>query len=299
MSLENDYFRMQSIIKFSENNSQQKSFLNVACVRWYINQINENIKPKIEVNDLKYFNKTNPKNVFDIDQFLKYESEINPNERMQIPKVKITKLQRERTRELYSGVNYKKDLQTLLNLYAIVGNNNTQLSMPPIFDGIEMFGSPLNTHNIYCSPFHIEKLFGSLGSFFDFEPTKEQINSGVVFLCNPPFDEIIMSKMADKIINLVKIHNNTINFLITLPVWDPETQIKLNIKNYNTPFECLNKIRKSKIIKQHKILDRKIFKYYDYYNNKYSPVCYSHLITIGETIQPIDYFTKKWVNSVN
>lgn len=298
MSLESDYYRMQMIIGFSNGNPQQTAFLTTACVRWYINQIKNPIKPKIDKSDLIYFNKNNRNNRFDIAEMIQRESMIDQEARMKIIPVKITKSQRERTRKMYSGTNYKKDLSTLLKLYAIVGNNNTQLSVPPIFEGVELFGSPLNTHNkLYCSPFEIEKQFGSLGSFFEFEPDIEHITSGKIMLCNPPFDEIVMENMANKLIKLAKKYPQ-MGILITIPVWDPETQKKLNIKNYNKPFICLKKLIDSGLITQHETLDRFTYKYFDYYNNKFSPVCFTHLITMGQT-PPIEEFMQKWRDSIN
>lgn len=297
MSLEKDFYRMQTIIGFA-NNEPQRMFLTTSCVRWYVNQAKDEIKPRIVARDLNYFNMTNPKFKFNITELVQNESMIDPTKRMKITRVKITKEQRDRTRAIYSGDNYNQDISYLMKLYAIVGNNNTQLSVPTIFDGIELFGSPLNTHNPdYCSPFEIEKKFGSLGSFFDFEPSEKHITYGTLMLCNPPFDETIMSKMADKIISLVKKYPS-MGVLITIPVWDPETQKKLKLKNYGKPFVCLTKLKSSGLITGHEVLDKNGYKYYDYYNHKYSPVCYTHLITMGKT-QPVEYYKQRWFDAVN
>ena len=89
----------------------------------------------------------------------------------------------------------------------------------------ELFGSAINVlSNNYCSLFYdIERYFGSSGDFFDIE-----LISGI-YWCNPPYIDSLMTKTANKIINLIKTNKN-IAFILTIPVWDKYTQ-DLNIDN--------------------------------------------------------------------
>jgi hypothetical protein len=97
----------------------------------------------------------------------------------------------------------------------------------------ELFGSAINVlSNHYCSLFYdIEKYFGSKGDFFNIE-----INQGI-FWCNPPYDDSLMTNAALKLISIMT-NNKNVAFIITIPIWDKYTQLKINTlvnvtKNFN------------------------------------------------------------------
>uniref|UniRef100_A0A6C0EFB0 PCIF1 WW domain-containing protein n=1 Tax=viral metagenome TaxID=1070528 RepID=A0A6C0EFB0_9ZZZZ len=97
----------------------------------------------------------------------------------------------------------------------------------------ELFGSAINVlSNHYCSLFYdIEKYFGSKGDFFNIE-----INQGI-FWCNPPYDVSLMTNAALKLISIMT-NNKNVAFIITIPIWDKYTQLKINTlvnvtKNFN------------------------------------------------------------------
>jgi len=83
----------------------------------------------------------------------------------------------------------------------------------------ELYGSGINVlSDHYCSLFYdIEKYFGSKGNFFDIE-----LKSGI-YWCNPPYIDGLMTKTAYKLINIMNKTDN-IAFIITIPIWDLETQ---------------------------------------------------------------------------
>jgi hypothetical protein len=103
-------------------------------------------------------------------------------------------------KEIFSGQpkDYPEYKSLLLSAYEFMGNLNNHLSIPPnVFKKYnihELFGSPLNTSNPYCSPFKIEvDYFSSGGSFFDYK-----IKPGIS-VANPPFDEILAEKMVKRL----------------------------------------------------------------------------------------------------
>ena len=64
---------------------------------------------------------------------------------------------------------------------------------------IECFASPLNCYYPrFCSAFaDVDAPFGSLGSFFDFSPTRG------TFEANPPFEPAIVTSMLDRMSQLL------------------------------------------------------------------------------------------------
>lgn len=85
----------------------------------------------------------------------------------------------------------------------------------------EMFASPFNCYfSTFCSAFlDTDVYFGSLGSFFDFEP------AGGSFECNPPFTEECIERMADRIDILLEANQqHPLSFIVFIPEWiDPPT----------------------------------------------------------------------------
>jgi hypothetical protein len=138
----------------------------------------------------------------------------------------------------------------------------------------ELFGSILNVNcstrcNLYCSMFYdIEKYFGSYGSFEYLQPIKGN------FSINPPFDEIIIEKMMDKIIKLLDISKqNELRFFIWIPVWDKKgltyvnnkcnSKYKYDISRYGT-YNGFEKMKNSEYIKYQKIICMYKMAYFNY-----------------------------------
>lgn len=81
---------------------------------------------------------------------------------------------------------------------------------------IECFASPLNCHyDRFCSAFGaLEAKFGSLGSFFDFDPQEGS------FEANPPFVPEVMDAMLERIEMLLGDDSRgPLSFLVVVPAW--------------------------------------------------------------------------------
>lgn len=126
-----------------------------------------------------------------------------------------------------------------INLYENIGN---------IFDiSFEMFASPLNFNmNMFCSIFlDTDKVFGSVGSFYNLTVDKilNQNIRGVFF--NPPYLPILMNYTTKICIQfLEKMEKENIDFTIVsfLPNWADADYIKLFLKsNYLVSSRVVNK----------------------------------------------------------
>ena len=153
--------------------------------------------------------------------------------------------------------NYDKpkmfDIVKMLLRYSIFDNSNQQWSIGDdlynhvsnIFDiSFEMFASPLNFNmNRYCSIFYdTDKIFGSIGNFYDLNVDtilNKNING---FIYNPPYLPILMSETVNICIDLMNqlenIHKYEITIVAFLPNWQDAEYINklLNCKyviNYN------------------------------------------------------------------
>lgn len=222
-------------------------------------------------------------------------------------KIHISSVQYNRLWKLYNA-NYEKIEQPndifienayfIAAKYNLLGGINNSLSVPDILDAtvfnkyfninlrdkvakhrldyVELFGSPLNTRtDKYCSPFIDEhELFGSMGSFFNYELVPG------VYMANPPFDNNLMLKMAERLIDQLDNATDDIFIIVTLPVWDPETQEKIKVKNYKTPFPAFDVLSKSKYLQAREVLTRD-YKYYNYFTDSYSHVTPSHLLLLS------------------
>jgi hypothetical protein len=137
------------------------------------------------------------------------------------------------------NVNYNIYIFCLVFRYSYIDSGNQQLAIDSRIKDLfkvygvdfELFGSGINVvSNNYCSLFYdIEKYFGSKGNFYDIN-----IYQGI-YWCNPPYDDRIMTKTANKLINIMLTEKN-IAFIITIPIWDNKTKaISFNdiIKDYN------------------------------------------------------------------
>ncbi len=309
---------MESLYKYKRDlinlgTSQiQKKILENSFARWYINCEKIYVFPIKNIvlqHDLNYANKYNAAK-FNIDYvmeksehifeaFLKhlnstfniqtdYAHKILFSSTEQTIHKSITKKQLNRLKKIYKGPNsvFQQMVHNLLSLYNFLGINNLQLAIPPLFKGVELFGSPLNTHNDeYCSLFEIEKQFGSLGSFW-----KYKFHRNGVYLCNPPFDETLINRMAKKIICDINSTKYKVLVIITIPVWDSHSQKECKVKNFNLELEGLKNLLNSAFVKESHILDKNKFPYWDHFTEKCISVCWTHLIILSNLN---DIFYKK------
>ncbi|RNA44570.1 phosphorylated CTD-interacting factor 1 [Brachionus plicatilis] len=91
----------------------------------------------------------------------------------------------------------------------------------------EAFASPFNCYfRNYCSAFaDIDCLFGSSGSFFDYEPIEGS------FEANPPFTEEVIERMSIHIENLLNNSARPLSFVVFIPEWvDPPTPGLVNME---------------------------------------------------------------------
>ena len=84
--------------------------------------------------------------------------------------------------------------------------------------GCEAFASPLNCrYGRFCSAFpDVDAPFGSLGSFFDFEPTRGS------FEMNPPFVPETLSaaaKHAEALLDAAEGSGDRLSFVVVVPAW--------------------------------------------------------------------------------
>lgn len=218
------------------------------------------------------------------------------NTTININNLKISAEQLSIANRLYGGASNTMDqifaekLYIITTFYNSMGNNNLNLSVPPklIKDfhfTHELFGTPINiTCDNYCSPLSLEKDFGSSGNFFDYTLCDNQL-----YLANPPFDDVLMLEMAQKLINSLQYCKSPI--VVILPVWDIETQVKLQIENYGMPFEAFELLQK--YATAHKVLRREECAYYAYSTGKYVNVVASHILLLGEW-DNFDKFVEEW-----
>jgi len=207
-------------------------------------------------------------------------------------KYTISILQYGRLRDLYRGPpGYFDDYVMILLLkYGFIGTKNNHLSIPPSLlstKTTELFGSPLNTScNNYCSPIESDKIFGSKGSFFDFE-----FYSGT-YIANPPFVEDVMIGMANRLLEALE-SVKTLTIYVIIPVWDSEAVAR------GVTYVAWDLLRQSKYMQDHRILEQFSYPFYDYYDNKYIPVADTHLILLSnvniKTVKrPLDPLIEKW-----
>jgi hypothetical protein len=288
----------------------EKKYIEDSFTRWYFNVKKKDFIPQknlVNTNDLKFGN-LHRKCKFNIPQFLKESKNLYTQFKKNIDNIKQEKYSNEdnlislyqlnRLKELYKENNFEDDKNKLINIYKFLGINSIHLSIPPVFEGIELFGSPINTHNPYCSPFEFEKLFGSLGSFFDFDIAN---SDETLFTCNPPFDEDIMEKMSKRLEEQLSKCKTPKTIIITLPVWDSESQKKIGIRDFGMIFKSYELLCQSKFFNSKDILDRALFPYWDYYKLALIPASYTHLIilSIDKPKYDIQQIKQKWQDFID
>lgn len=145
---------------------------------------------------------------------------------------------------------------------------------------MELFGTSFNTIKPYCSPFpDVEALFGSRGNFFHYDITPG------IYVANPPFDEVLMEKMAEKLLVVLDTTPNVL-FIINIPVWDSVTQEKYRLKNYRMRFKAYELLHGSKYLVESKVLDKNKYQFYDYFSDKNIGVCHVHFMLLSNFPPP-------------
>lgn len=204
---------------------------------------------------------------------------------------RISERQKKRLKNIYIGNDYRKDSNTLLRFYSVLGGINNNSAIPPSIlpkNSFELFGSPLNTSFEYCSLLTIEKdLFSSNGSFFDYIPRDKD----KIYICNPPFENAIMEKTMRRIIK----HYGNFKVIITIPVWDSKTQKELGIQDNGNDYKTLDILKESGMTSYIKILPKYEYKFYNYYLDKYLPLSYTYFICIGNIPEKSEIL-KEWRN---
>ncbi len=151
---------------------------------------------------------------------------------------------------------YPYDMVRMLLRYSIFDMSNQQWSIGKnLYDDIsetfnisfEMFASPLNFNmNMFCSIFlDTDRMFGSLGSFYNLtvERMLNQNIKGVVF--NPPYLPLLMSNCTKQCINILdEMSNLNVDFTIVsfLPNWSDADYIRSFLASkYVVIYKVVNK----------------------------------------------------------
>lgn len=297
----------QKLTQFGEN-EKQRQFIMDSFTRWFVDtKLNDifPVEPIGNIRDMEFAKQHHGADFagIDIGRFRRYTMEAfeefqrcaqAPSGAMPQIDHLLRPAQLTRLKQLYTGTDFERDKNALIHLYEFLGMNNMHLSIPPIYSGVELFGSPLNTHNPeYCSPFPLERKFGSLGSFFEYTFHKDGL-----YLCNPPFDENVMERMAQRLLDTLDKTIFRVEVVITIPVWDSESQRKYKLKDYGLPFRGFELLKKSKVL-HHTVLDKYKFPYYNYYTGRLAPATWTHLIFIGnQRIVDPETFKRQWLEYV-
>ena len=184
------------------------------------------------------------------------------------------------------------DKQSLLSRYYYLGGLNNSLSTPPavlsLFPSHELFGTPFNTCSpTYCSPFDDEKIFGSSGSFFQFNDFKDDI----VYFANPPFDDTFCSTMADRLLDLLS--KQLFSLVVIIPVWDKDQQDKHNLKNFGLSFKAYNSLVNSPYFIQEEFLPKNKYPFFNYFYERFVFISNTHMINLGKPVD-IKFIKKEW-----
>jgi hypothetical protein len=277
--------------KHPEKNHEMEKQIGDMFFRWYLNNIDDDYIPRKQFDikkDLEYqHEKKGFKVPIDsiIDKINKEIGKLNENTKHVNNKYSyksiFSELQINLLKNKYTGLkeDFEKHRNFLSELYNFMGGTHNHLSIPPEIipdDCVELFGTPVNTKNNYCSPFAIEKeFFNSKGSFFKYE-----IKSGL-HVANPPFDEAIMNKMADRLIEQMS-KSEKIDIIIVIPQWDDVAAYK-NMIN-------------SKYHIKHSIIRKGTGKFFNYYKQIYAPIVDCHCIHLSnyDTKYSLDKFIHNW-----
>jgi hypothetical protein len=281
-------FRNKVISIVESNSDIKKSSIEGMFIKWYLNSITYGsyIPNTFKIRrDLEFQSKRGKVNINKILNLVDEQIKILNNETSNVNKKYSYKnvfsdLQLKLLKKKYTGnINeFDQHLNFLSELYDFMKGFNNHLSTPPPLinnDWIELFGTPVNTKNKYCSPFKIEKdYFGSYGSFFDFN-----ISDGT-YIANPPFDEEIIERMAQRLIEQLS-SNEKIDIIVIIPNWN-------DLNGYDLLVES-KYLNSDRIIPKH-------FKFFNYYDNSFHPVvdCHIMLLSNYNTKFSLEEFILKW-----
>lgn len=193
----------------------------------------------------------------------------------------LSEAQQKRLQSVYVGNpdEYNINTKRLASRYQYMGGLNNSLSIPPsildIFPSHELFGTPLNTHTTFCSPFNDEKVFSSCGSFFEFSDYKED----VVYFANPPFDDVFCSHMATRLLEQLAIR--PFHLIVIIPVWDTDEQKKHKLKDFGLPFDGYRRLVNSPYFLEDNYLEKESYPFYNYFTQRNVFISNVHLINLG------------------
>ena len=206
----------------------------------------------------------------------------------------------------FTGPQDKVDdyLWAIVFRYQLLGSNNHQLAvLPNIMNSMtqdynlnfECFASAINsTFSRYCSIYYdLEKYFGSIGSFFNITPIKG------TFGFNPPYQKDIIELGVEKLFNFLEKSNESLTFIITIPIWDSIGRLYMK-EHYNNELEkqnidygdfiIVNKIRESKYFIGLRMIPKEKFTYIDHnfelYKNK--TIQNTYVIMLSNQPQQLD-----------
>jgi len=198
----------------------------------------------------------------------------------------------------------------ILFRYQLLGSNNHQLAvLPTILEKMktdfnlnyECFASTINSiSNNYCSIYYdIERFFGSKGSFFNFKPI-----SGT-YSFNPPYQSELITNGINKLFKFLNdsyINKKSLNFIITIPIWDIEGKKLIeddNNSNINYgEFEIINSIKKNKYFRGLRMVSKKYFTYLDHNFKLYKDVTIQNTYVIVLSTDKNNAFIEK-INKYN
>lgn len=198
----------------------------------------------------------------------------------------ITVPQYNRLKEIYTGPPELFDAlsYTALYVYNNLGAIGNYGSIPiGLIDDsfIELFGSPLNTQQKYCSAFDFEtKYFGSFGNFFNYNLVK-----GQKYTCNPPYVFDLMAEAARRVTTQMNKmgKGSNISMMVVFPIWDAEGlreigEIKAaEEKDRECPndiYEIKAILDRSGLVRDKRSMHKNNHKYYCWYTD--SLVTYAH-----------------------
>jgi hypothetical protein len=196
--------------------------------------------------------------------------------------IRLSDTQRQRLHSIYTGLDVDADAQRLIARYQYLGGLNNSLSVPPRilkqFTSHELFGTPLNTHTSFCSPFADERVFGSSGSFFSFDAFEED----TVYFANPPFDDAFCSLVATRLLEQLSIR--PFHLIVIIPVWDSDQQKKHGLKDFGLPFDCYNRLVQSEYFIEDIFLPKDEYPFFNYFSQRDVYISNVHLINLGKKV---------------
>jgi hypothetical protein len=193
----------------------------------------------------------------------------------------LSEAQLNRLESVYNGLpeDYYLNTKRLAARYQYMGGLNNSLSVPPtildMYPSHELFGTPLNTHTSFCSPFKDEAVFSSCGSFFEFSDYKED----VIYFANPPFDDVFCSHMATRLLEQLAI--KPFKLVVIIPVWDTDEQKKYRLKDFGLPFDGYRRLVQSPYFIEDNFLEKESYPFYNYFTQRHVFISNVHLINLG------------------